>query len=408
MRLDVDGDARSEGWRRPPGERRRPTRRCRRWRRSQAFVADDGAPKWIHDAKAFERVACGPRMRASAGWRSTRCSRATSSTRPPPTYPLDALCRGLPRRRRAGFGGGRGRRAAVLRGGLARRPRPKPPRWPSSPPSWRSSIDQQGLRGLLDDVELPLASVLAGMEARGIRLDVDYLEDRWARRSATGWPRSRPRSTRQAAEEFNLELAAPAARRSCTTSSASNPARRPPRASCRPTPACWRSSARRTPSSTRCSSGASSTSSTPPTSRRCRSWSTHGTVACTPRSTRPRRPPGGSLLTTPTCRTSRCAATSAARSAGRSSRASPARCCSCSDYSQIELRILAHLSGDAGLRAAFASGHDIHTETAARVFDLPLDAVDPLSRSRAKMVNYGLAYGMNAWGLAQRLDIATR
>jgi DNA polymerase-1 len=76
------------------------------------------------------------------------------------------------------------------------------------------------------------------------------------------------------------------------------------------------------------------------------------------------------------------------------------------DYSQIELRILAHLSGDDGLRAAFASGEDIHTATAARVFGLPLDAVDPLSRSRAKMVNYGLAYGMNAWGLAQRLDIA--
>ena len=47
------------------------------------------------------------------------------------------------------------------------------------------------------------------------------------------------------------------------------------------------------------------------------------------------------------------------------------------DYSQIELRILAHLSGDEGLRAAFASGEDIHTATAARVFGLPLDAVDP-------------------------------
>ena len=76
------------------------------------------------------------------------------------------------------------------------------------------------------------------------------------------------------------------------------------------------------------------------------------------------------------------------------------------DYSQIELRILAHLSGDEGLREAFATGHDIHTATAARVFGLPLDEVDPELRSRAKMVNYGLAYGMNAWGLAQRLDIA--
>src|SRR3954451_17118863 len=55
---------------------------------------------------------------------------------------------------------------------------------------------------------------------------------------------------------------------------------------------------------------------------------------------------------------------------------------------------------------AFASGTDIHTATAARVFGLPEDRVDPESRRGAKMVNYGLAYGMNAFGLAQRLDIA--
>ena len=78
----------------------------------------------------------------------------------------------------------------------------------------------------------------------------------------------------------------------------------------------------------------------------------------------------------------------------------------CADYSQIELRILAHLSGDAGLREAFASDRDIHTATAARVFGLPEADIDPSLRNRAKMVNYGLAYGMNAFGLASRLDIA--
>ena len=77
------------------------------------------------------------------------------------------------------------------------------------------------------------------------------------------------------------------------------------------------------------------------------------------------------------------------------------------DYSQIELRVLAHLSGDEGLREAFARGHDIHTATAATVFGVPLDEVEPELRRRAKMVNYGLAYGMNAYGLAQRLDIPT-
>ena len=76
------------------------------------------------------------------------------------------------------------------------------------------------------------------------------------------------------------------------------------------------------------------------------------------------------------------------------------------DYSQIELRVLAHLSGDEGLGAAFASGADVHAATAAAVFGLPMESVDGELRRRAKAVNYGLAYGMNAWGLAQRLDIA--
>jgi DNA polymerase-1 len=75
------------------------------------------------------------------------------------------------------------------------------------------------------------------------------------------------------------------------------------------------------------------------------------------------------------------------------------------DYSQIELRILAHLAGDEGLKAAFGSGTDIHTATSAKVFGLPEDQVDPATRSRAKAINYGLAYGMNAWGLASRLEI---
>jgi DNA polymerase-1 len=75
------------------------------------------------------------------------------------------------------------------------------------------------------------------------------------------------------------------------------------------------------------------------------------------------------------------------------------------DYSQIELRILAHLSGDEGLREAFEIGADIHAATAAKVFDLPIQQVDGELRRRAKAVNYGLAYGMSAWGLASRLDL---
>ncbi|HVF19263.1 MAG TPA: DNA polymerase I [Mycobacteriales bacterium] len=76
------------------------------------------------------------------------------------------------------------------------------------------------------------------------------------------------------------------------------------------------------------------------------------------------------------------------------------------DYSQIEMRILAHLSEDVGLLDAFASGEDLHTTTAARVFEVPTEQVDPELRRRIKAMSYGLAYGLSAYGLAQQLQIA--
>ncbi len=75
------------------------------------------------------------------------------------------------------------------------------------------------------------------------------------------------------------------------------------------------------------------------------------------------------------------------------------------DYSQIELRLLAHLSGDEHLVAAFNSGADFHASTAARVFGVPIEEVTPELRSRAKAVNFGIVYGQQAFGLSQSLDI---
>ena len=75
------------------------------------------------------------------------------------------------------------------------------------------------------------------------------------------------------------------------------------------------------------------------------------------------------------------------------------------DYSQIELRLLAHLSGDEGLVEAFNSGEDLHASTASRVFGVPIDQVAPQLRSRAKAVNFGIVYGQQAFGLSQSLDI---
>lgn len=76
------------------------------------------------------------------------------------------------------------------------------------------------------------------------------------------------------------------------------------------------------------------------------------------------------------------------------------------DYSQIELRILAHLSQDRGLLAAFAAGDDIHAATAAGVFGVPIAEVTPELRRRAKGINFGLLYGMESFGLAERLEIS--
>ena len=77
------------------------------------------------------------------------------------------------------------------------------------------------------------------------------------------------------------------------------------------------------------------------------------------------------------------------------------------DYNQIELRCIAHLAQDPGLIAAFTTGQDVHSATAARVFGVEESAVTHEQRSKAKMVSYGLAYGMEAFGLGQRLGIRT-
>ncbi len=75
------------------------------------------------------------------------------------------------------------------------------------------------------------------------------------------------------------------------------------------------------------------------------------------------------------------------------------------DYSQIELRLLAHISGDAAMREAFLSGEDFHSVTASKVFGVPLVEVTPTLRSRAKAVNFGIVYGISAFSLAQDIGV---
>jgi DNA polymerase-1 len=75
------------------------------------------------------------------------------------------------------------------------------------------------------------------------------------------------------------------------------------------------------------------------------------------------------------------------------------------DYSQIELRVLAHMAGIEALKDGFAKGIDVHAVTASQMFNVPVEGMDPLLRRNAKMINYGIIYGIGAFGLAQRLGI---
>jgi DNA polymerase-1 len=75
------------------------------------------------------------------------------------------------------------------------------------------------------------------------------------------------------------------------------------------------------------------------------------------------------------------------------------------DYSQVELRLLAHIAGEEVLKEIFRRGEDVHTATACRVFRVEPDQIDPGMRSKSKMINYGIVYGLSAYGMADRLDI---
>ena len=366
------------------------------------FLADAGAPKWAHDAKVFERVA----LRSGGVIAGVTFDTLLAG------YLLDPAAASYPLRTLAESYLGTDVMGAVDEQDEGQLFADAPWRTIAAEaaavallaPVMEEQIDKQGLRGLLDDVELPLSSVLARMEARGIRLDAPYLEemgesvrDRMATLKAEVY--------QQAGEEFNLN-SPPQLRKVLYEQLGLQPGKKTPK-------------------------GELSTDASVleklrdahPVVDALLQWRELDKLNSTYLEALPKLvdPRDGRVHTT---------FNQAAAATGRLSSTNPnlqnvpirtelgrqirrafvpgetGQVLLVLDYSQIELRVLAHLSGDEGLRSAFASGEDIHTATAARVFGLPLDAVDPGSRSRAKMVNYGLAYGMNAWGLAQRLDIA--
>ena len=367
-----------------------------------AFVAAQDAPKWTHDAKAFERAV----LRAGGTVAGVAFDTMLAGYLLDPAsaeYPLRALCE-----RYLGsdvLGGVEEEDEGQLFTEAPWRPvAAEAAAVALLAPVMEEQVDAQGLRPLLEDVELPLASVLARMEARGVRLDVAYLaemgegvRDRMATLKATVY--------QQAGEEFNLN-SPPQLRTILYEKLGLQPGKKTPK-------------------------GELSTDASVleklrdahPIVDALLSWRELDKLNSTYLEALPRLvdPADGRIHTT---------FNQAVAATGRLSSSAPnlqnipvrseigrqmrkafvpgedGQVLLVADYSQIELRILAHLSGDAGLKAAFEAGQDIHAATAATVFGLPPDQVDGESRRRAKAVNYGLAYGMNAWGLAQRLDLA--
>ncbi len=365
-------------------------------------LADLGVAKWAHDAKALERIA----LRADGVLEGVAFDTMLAAYLLEPgasDYPLPFLAE---RHLRTDLFGGsdEGQDEGQL---FAEDPWREVATEAAAvallAPVLEEQIDRQGLRPLLEDVELPLASVLARMEARGVRLDVAYLEemgesvrDRMATLKAEVF--------RHAGQEFNLN-SPPQLRQILYDELGLQPGKKT-------------------------SKGQLSTDASVleklrdqhPIVDALLSWRELDKLNSTYLEALPRMvdPIDGRLHTT---FHQTVAATGRLSSSNPNLQNIPIRSelgrqirrafipgaddqvLLVADYSQIELRILAHLSGDRGLQEAFASGLDIHAATAATVFDLPPEHVDAEMRRRAKAVNYGLAYGMNAWGLATRLGI---
>ena len=257
-------------------------------------------------------------------------------------------------------------------------------------------IDKAGLRRLLDEVELPLSSVLARMQANGVALDVAYLEE-MAEGVRDTMATLQVRIYDLAGEEFNLN-SPPQLRAILYDKLQLSPGKKTPKG--------------------QLSTDASvleKLRDVHPIVDAILSWRELDKLNSTYLDALPKQvdPRDGRVHTTfnqTGAATGRLSSTNpnlqnipVRGELGRQIRrafvpGSKGDVLLVADYSQIELRILAHLSDDEGLKAAFESGADIHTATSARVFGLPEDQVDPATRSRAKAINYGLAYGMNAWG----------
>ena len=363
-------------------------------------LADQAAPKWTHDAKDLE-AAVVAEGRSLGGVTTDTMLAAYLLDPAAPSFELQPLSEqylgtdvlgSVAEEAEGQLFGDSWRKTAAEAAAVA-----------LLAPVLDERIDKAGLRRLLDDVELPLSSVLARMQAQGVALDVAYLEE-MAEGVRDTMATLQARIYELAGEEFNLN-SPPQLRAILYDKLRLSPGKKTPK-------------------------GQLSTDASVleklrdmhPIVDAILSWRELDKLNSTYLDALPKQvdPRDGRVHTTfnqTGAATGRLSSTNpnlqnipVRGELGRQIRrafvpGSKGDVLLVADYSQIELRILAHLSGDEGLKSAFESGTDIHTATSARVFGLPEDQVDPATRSRAKAINYGLAYGMNAWGLASRLEI---
>ncbi|HET9724462.1 MAG TPA: DNA polymerase I [Actinomycetota bacterium] len=364
-----------------------------------AALADD-APKWVHDAKDVETAALASGG-TLGGVRFDTMLAAYLLDPATPSYELRALCEQYLGTDVVGSVGDEAE--GQLFGASWRAVAAEAAAVALLAPAMDERIEKAGMRRLLDEVEMPLSSVLARMQARGVALDVGYLEGMAADIHGQ-MAQLRTRIFEEAGEEFNLN-SPPQLRTILYDKLRLSPGKKTPK-------------------------GQLSTDASVleklrdqhPIVDALLSWRELDKLNSTYLEALPRQvdPTDGRVHTTfnqTGAATGRLSSSNpnlqnipARSELGRQIRrafvpGSPGQVLLVADYSQIELRILAHLAEDEGLRTAFESGQDIHAATAAKMYELPPEQVDASIRSRAKAVNYGLAYGMNAYGLATRLEI---
>jgi DNA polymerase I len=369
----------------------------RRW------LADPTRPKWVHDAKELESSALRLGLRVEGVTFDTLLA-AYILDPAEASYPLGALAER--------YLGADPLAKAEPEESVAEGQLPLSDAWRSAAahaaatallaPMLRDKVERSGVRPLLEEVELPLARVLAGMQAAGVALDIPYLEEL----SETVGDRMRALEEdiyTRAGEEFNLN-SPPQLRVVLYEKLGLSPGKRTAKGQL----------------STDASVLEKLRDAHPVVDALLR----YRELAKLKSTYLDALPP----LVDPTDGRIHTTFNQVAAATGRLSSVNPnlqnipvrgetgrqirkafipgeGKVLLVADYSQIELRVLAHLSGDRALAEAFATDTDIHAATAAKVSRLPLEQVDAEMRRRAKMVNYGLAYGMNAYGLAQRLGI---